>query len=220
MHRALSHMLVGFSLLFPSLVWAQASLENPAPNSFQSGIGIVSGWKCTAGNLTFTIDNGPAAQLVYGTSRLDTQSVCGHSNTGFAFLINWNLVGTGQHTIRVYDNGQQFAQAPFLVATLGTEFLRGVAREEVVLAFPQSNATTYLKWQESSQNFVIEAAVLNTIFPDIRGFYNISGSETHVGCTDPTKNGTNSYQAQLPLILQTGPDFRGTAPLHAPSGAF
>ncbi len=66
------------SFVIPHSVWAQATLENPAPGSFQSSIGLVSGWKCTAGTLTFTIDNGPPAQLVYGSSRLDTQSVCGH----------------------------------------------------------------------------------------------------------------------------------------------
>src|SRR5713226_4349061 len=125
MHRTLSSMLVGLSLLCPGFAWAQANLENPANGSFQSSIGLVSGWKCTAGNLTFTIDNGPPAQLVYGSSRLDTQSVCGHSNTGFAYLINWNLAGDGQHTIQVFDNGVQFASATFTVKTLGHEFLSG-----------------------------------------------------------------------------------------------
>jgi hypothetical protein len=61
------------SLFVPAVVFAQASLETPAPDSFQSGIGYVRGWKCTAGTLTFTLDNGPPAQLSYGSSRADTQ---------------------------------------------------------------------------------------------------------------------------------------------------
>src|ERR1700675_1262909 len=88
----LAALVLGFAV--PQLAGAQATLENPAPNSFQSGIGIVSGWKCTRGTLTFTIDNGPAAQLAYGTSRLDTAGTCkDDGNNGFAYLINWNLAG-------------------------------------------------------------------------------------------------------------------------------
>lgn len=206
----LGGMLVGLSLLFPGLVWAQANLENPAPNSFQSGISVVSGWKCTGGILTFTIDNGPPAQLAYGTSRLDTQGVCGGTNNGFGYLMNWNLVGNGQHTIRVYDNGQQFAQATFLVATLGMEFVQGATGEALTL-FPNSNTTTFLEWQESLQNFMIGAAVPNSIFPNVSGFYQITGSETHAGCTNPNNNGTFAYQASLPLGIQVGPAFWGTA---------
>jgi hypothetical protein len=67
----LSALVLGF--VVPQSVWAQANLENPTFGSFQSGIGVISGWKCTSGVLTFTIDNGPAVQLAYGTSRLDTE---------------------------------------------------------------------------------------------------------------------------------------------------
>jgi len=143
--------------LTPSLGWAQGALENPPDGSHQSGIGIVSGWKCTAGNLTFTIDGGPPAQLAYGISRADTQGTCGHSNTGFIAEENWNLAGNGQHTIRVYDNGQQFAQATFTVTTLGTEFLTGAEGTCTVPNFPQAGTEVTLQWQESTQNFVITA---------------------------------------------------------------
>jgi len=59
------------------------------------------------GILTFTIDNGPEAQLAYGTSRLDTQAVCGDSDNAFSYLMNWNLLSTGWHTIRVYERSLQ-----------------------------------------------------------------------------------------------------------------
>src|SRR5262245_58389611 len=118
-------LVLGFVL--PCTVWAQSSLDTPAPGSFLSGLGFIAGWKCTAGTLTFTVDNGPPGALVYGSSRGDTQSVCGHSDTGFIAQENWNLVGDGQHTIKVFDNGQQFAQATFTVKTLGHEYLSGLS---------------------------------------------------------------------------------------------
>src|SRR4051812_26587744 len=88
-------LVLGFSA--PRAVWAQGTLENPAPGSFHSGIGHVTGWKCAAGTLTYNIDGGPAAPLSYGTSRTDTQGICGKVNTGFIAEINWNLAGDGIH---------------------------------------------------------------------------------------------------------------------------
>ena len=51
-------------------------------------------------------------------------------NNGFGLLFNWNLLGTGQHTIRVLADGGggEFARATFTVTTLGEEFLRGASR--------------------------------------------------------------------------------------------
>ncbi len=144
-----------FVLLSPSLLYAQSSLDTPLPGDFLSGIGYARGWKCTAGALTFTVDNGPAAPLSYGSSRADTQGICGHSNTGFIAQENWNLVGTGQHTIRVFDNGVQFAEATFTVTTLGGQFLVGLAGA-TSLNFAGQNVT--LTWQEDQQNFVITSA--------------------------------------------------------------
>ena len=120
-----------------------------------SGLGYVGGWKCTAGTLTFTIDNGPSVPLSYGSSRADTQSVCGKVNTGSIAQINWNLAGNGSHTIRLYDNGVQFAQATFTVTTLGTEFLTGQSGS-TTLNFAGKSVT--LTWQENQQNFVITSA--------------------------------------------------------------
>lgn len=156
--RALLLVSVIGGFAVPRSLWAQATLENPPSGSSQSGIGLVSGWKCTGGTLTFTIDNGSPAQLVYGTSRLDTANVCKNpGNNGFAYLINWNLAGNGQHTIRVFDSGQQFASATFTVTTLGAEFLQGLSATTQVSNFPQPGKDVSLQWQQSAQNFVIAA---------------------------------------------------------------
>ncbi|HEV8711800.1 MAG TPA: hypothetical protein VGX03_03115 [Candidatus Binatia bacterium] len=83
-------------LVLPS--WAQGVLENPKDNSFQSGISVISGWKCTAGLVTITFDGGPAVQAAYGTTRADTRRACGDDgNNGFGSLWNWNLLGDGPH---------------------------------------------------------------------------------------------------------------------------
>ena len=39
--------LIGVFLL-PQSLWAQSSFENPQPGSFQSGVGVISGWVCEA----------------------------------------------------------------------------------------------------------------------------------------------------------------------------
>ncbi|MCB1955170.1 MAG: hypothetical protein KDG55_05810 [Rhodocyclaceae bacterium] len=49
----LTPLAVGAGLMLGSAgAMAQSFLENPARNALVSGIGLVSGWKCTAGTLT------------------------------------------------------------------------------------------------------------------------------------------------------------------------
>jgi hypothetical protein len=163
------HTLLSISigLLFPVLVWAQAQLENPAPSSFQSGIGIISGWKCTANTITISFDGGPQIQAAYGTSREDTRSVCGDANNGLGLLFNWNLLGSGVHTVRALADGVQFASATFTVTTLGAEFLRGASGRYRLLDFPRVGTNVVVRWQESAQNFVIEGVAGGLIAFDL-----------------------------------------------------
>jgi hypothetical protein len=157
MHRTLTYCVLGLGLLLPQRAGAQAKLENPANGSFQSGLGDVHGWKCVkVGNLTYTIDNSAPLPLAYGLPRNDTVGPCGDSNNGFIVQQNWNLIGDGQHTIRVFDNGVQFAQAAFRVATLQTEFLEGASGRYRLNDFPEAGLSVVVRWDESLQNFVIE----------------------------------------------------------------
>lgn len=135
---------------------ADATLENPQPATCQSGIGVLSGWKCNAGVVTVSFDGASPIRVAYGTSREDTQSVCGDTNNGFGLLWNWNRLGDGTHTARLYDDGIQFADVTFTVTTFGQEFLRGVSGQYPLPGFPQPGATTTVRWQESAQNFFIE----------------------------------------------------------------
>ena len=136
-------------------VWAQATLENPAPNSFQSGIGVISGWACDAQWIEITFNDGPPQEAAYGTSRGDTQATCGDTDNGFGLLFNWNLLGNGIHTVQALADGVEFASVIVIVTTLGEEFLQGASGTFPLSGFPDAGATRTLRWQQGQQNFVL-----------------------------------------------------------------
>ena len=138
-------------------VWAQATLENPQPDSFQSGIGLISGWACNAQRIEIVFNDGPPQEAGYGTSRGDTRAACGDTDNGFGLLFNWNLLGDGTHTVQALADGVEFATATVIVTTLGEEFLQGAGRTVPIADFPDPGATRTLRWQEAQQNFVISA---------------------------------------------------------------
>ena len=72
----------------PPPLWAQAALENPQPASFQSGIGVISGFICQATLVEIEFDGAATFEAAYGTSRGDTQEVCNDTNNGFSLLLN------------------------------------------------------------------------------------------------------------------------------------
>ena len=136
-------------------------LENPGPNSFQSGVGVISGWVCEADAVTITIGDGLPQMAAYGTERLDTattpagEELCGDTDNGFGLLFNWNRLGDGEHEVVAHVDGEELGRATVWVTTLGEEFLTGVAGECVVADFPMEGETVTLEWQQSQQNFVI-----------------------------------------------------------------
>ena len=134
------------------------TLENPGPASFQSGIGLLSGWVCDADEVEIEVEiNGVFHRLAaaYGTDRADTAPVCGDRDNGFGLLFNWNLLGDGEHTVRAVADGEEFGRATFTVTTLGVEFLQGTQGETVVADFPSPGEAVRLMWQQAQQNFVL-----------------------------------------------------------------
>ena len=129
-------------------------LENPGPNSFQSGIGVLSGWACEGTEVIIEL-NGQPQPAAYGTERLDTLEMCGDTDNGFGLLFNWNLLGEGAHEVVAYVDGEELGRTTVRVTTLGEEFVRGAEGECVVEDFPMLGETVTLEWQQSSQNFVI-----------------------------------------------------------------
>ena len=137
-----------------------ARLENPPPASYQSGIGLISGWVCEAETVTVEFTHGTTGEtwteaVAYGTSRLDTQDMCGDTDNGFGLLFNWNLLGDGEHTVHLLVDGSTVAWSTFTVTTLGEEFVRGLSRAADLLDFPEPDTTLTVEWVESQQNFGI-----------------------------------------------------------------
>jgi hypothetical protein len=143
--------IAGVNAIYPTLAPAVGTLENPPPGAFVSGIGLISGWVCAANRVDLQID-GALVQAAHGLPRADTRRTCGDDNNGFGFLLNWNLLGSGRHTVVALRDGVEFARATFTVTTLGEEFLRG-ASGRYTLPFAGRNVT--VEWQESAQNFMI-----------------------------------------------------------------
>ena len=131
------------------------ALENPLSGSFQSGIGLFSGWVCDALRVEIEINGSTRLTAAYGTSRGDTAGRCGDSNNGFGLLFNWNLLGNGRHTVRALADGVEFDRATFTVTTLGTEFLTRDGASYTLADFPRAGQRVRIDWQEASQNFVI-----------------------------------------------------------------
>ena len=130
-------------------------LENPSPHSFQSGIGVLSGWVCAADEVTITLGDLAPKVAGYGTERLDTQGVCSDTNNGFGLLFNWNRLGDGEHEVLARVDGTELGRTTVRVTTLGEEFVRGAGGECRVDDFPGVGETVTLEWQQTSQNFVL-----------------------------------------------------------------
>ena len=153
-------------------------LENPRANSFQSGVGVISGWACHAHEIVIELDGMPF-KASYGTEREPAvERICGHSNAGFSLLWNWNNLGAGPHTVRALIDGVEFANTTVRVTTFGEDpFPRGWSGRFDLPDFPASGETTVVQWEESLQNFVITDGQPNT-----GGGYNrVAGDRCHFG---------------------------------------
>lgn len=136
------------------LASAQAAvLESPTPDGTVSGIGFISGWKCDAGAITVTLNDGGHIPVAMEQPRADTRLACGTVHNGFITQINWALLGDGTHTAVAYDDGVEFARSAFTVVTTGEEVVTDVQAECVVPDFPAPGENARLEWNESTQHF-------------------------------------------------------------------
>lgn len=155
-----------FALLLsftPFVAIANGYLENPQPGTIQSGISIISGWHCTAHEITVLVDGVELGGTGVGSVRKDTVPVCGHDRTGFALLYNYNIPQPGEHTIQVFADGMLIEDRTFhTVRSGGVPFLEGVASSIEAIDFPVANQTTRLQWSQAKQSFeVVEVSIVD-----------------------------------------------------------
>jgi hypothetical protein len=134
-------------------------LESPYEGSQESGIGIIRGWVCDAQKIEMSINGGAKKSVPYGGSRGDTSSVCNDVENGFGVTVNYNLLGSGSHNLKIYADDVEFANVNFTVQTLGEDYLRDADATYSIHGFPNEGDTVWIKWSEIHQNFVITDAI-------------------------------------------------------------
>ncbi len=120
----------------------RAILENPAPDSHQSGVSVISGWACDAESIVIEIDD-MSFTAAYGTVREDTQEVCGDTDNGFSLLWNWNNLGDGVYAVQAFIDGVPFARSSVTVTTFGDEMLGDEEKADFTQEFVQAALDRY-----------------------------------------------------------------------------
>lgn len=146
-----------FLLCFLSApTWSQVALENPAANSIESGVGIISGFHCASKNISFKLNGLDIGKAGTGTDRGDTQGLCGRADTGFSLLFNFNLLEPGKHSLGMYVDGQLVETRSFnTTRSAGQEFAQGKSKTILIPDFPQTGHSTRLDWVTAKQAFVV-----------------------------------------------------------------
>jgi hypothetical protein len=208
---------------------AEGVIENPQPGAIETGITAITGWNCQATQITLSIDGGAPIVAPYGSLRADTSEACGgRINTGFAYLLNYNTLAPGPHTIQAFADGVPFASVTFNAINLGGEFLTGRSGEYWLNNFPEYGKRSRVTWQQSKQNFTITAT--DTAVAPIDGTFYGGILSSNSGCANPSNNGlffesdqfTVTFGAQSALTIvaaHTGLSctFAGTA-FYTPNG--
>ena len=181
--------------------WA---LESPSPGQAVSGIDLVSGWACNVRGIEATIDDGPAWRVAYGTTRPDTEQVCGGNPfSGYGLLLNWNNWTPGRHTVVMRADGVEFARREFTVVSLGGERIEGRTPPPVVIPnFPRLGRSLVLQWNEAAQRFVV--AEYREQAPSLAGRWNGANLERRSGCSAPQNEGNHGTYAQYSIDITAG----------------
>ncbi len=228
-------MLKNFALMSalvisPVLSNAQGSLENPASGIIESGISIISGWHCSASKVDIYIDEKSAGYSLVSSSRGDTASICGKSDTGFSFLINYNELTPGAHNIKTYADGVKFGDVNFnATQSGGTAFLQNASKSVVVSDFPSSGRSATLQWSQSKQSFIVTSVSspavtptpltgLSKLYGTITLKYSFSGGSTIF--TDTVRYGPSNVSGENIINYLTGSSTKGMVCRLAPAGSY
>ena len=165
-------MFTTLLLFSPIGVANDGRLENPSEGGDYAGIQLFSGWVCDADVLEVLVDGAQYLTVPYGGDRLDTQAVCGDRNNGFGLLFNMANLGSGEHTVTLFADGQKIDESTFNVTRLSTgEFAEGLTKCSVIDGFPADGKEVVLTWSEASQNFQIKSERLPLLPQRIEGLW-------------------------------------------------
>lgn len=149
-------ILTAFFASISLSAFSQGALENPAQNSTESGIGIISGWHCTASKVEAFIDGKSIGFGYVGSERGDVAGICGKSNAGFSLLLNFNNFSQGSHNVKMFADGVKFGEVNFnTVKSGGVDFLQNTSKQVIVTDFPKAGSTATLNWSQSKQSFTV-----------------------------------------------------------------
>ncbi|MBB6523264.1 hypothetical protein [Pseudoteredinibacter isoporae] len=160
-------MLCGASMLLSGISLAEGNLENPAKDAIESGISAISGWHCTASEIEIEVDGKSYGKAGMGTIRTDTESRCGHTNSGFSLLFNYGALPDGEHTLVAKVDGEIWMERTFSTIRPGsdTDFVPDSDHTEYAIDFPKPGDALELKWQSSKQSFTVSRAFRDLINP-------------------------------------------------------
>ncbi|MBB6523410.1 hypothetical protein [Pseudoteredinibacter isoporae] len=159
-------LVLAFAAVSAQSSFAQSRLENPVAKKVESGVSVISGWHCTAQDIEVFIDGKSIGMAGTGTQRPDTESECGHSESGFSLLYNYGSLHEGNHSISVYADGELFAQRVFnTLRPAGplTEFDANLAAKGFVYDFPRPGDALELEWETAKQAFTARKSYRNAI---------------------------------------------------------
>jgi len=129
--------------------------ETPIQGQTYSGIGIVRGWACNAETVTIQFNDSTPLVAAYGSSRPDTQGVCGDDTNGYGVAFAWGNLGNGTHVAKTVIDGINVSEVEFTVSGLDEPFMTGLSAEYVLQDFPTPGESVVVRWSQPDQNFII-----------------------------------------------------------------
>ena len=132
--------------------------------------------------------------------------------------MNWNNLGEGDHTVKVFVDGRAATSRQFTVVNYGQEFRKGIVKEWTLEDWPDIGTDTTIAWSESKQNIEI-VDIVRPDLPQSTELTPLLGEWFFGDHPDPPRQGS-SYTLNMTDIDNTHPyepRVRGTAATYLPA---